>query len=54
MAVKFECKSPVRCESAKKGLMDLFPAFDVDVLEPSGETSYGFLEVSNTKFISLI
>lgn len=31
MAVKFQCKSPMRCDSVKKGPGDLFPTFDVDV-----------------------
>lgn len=30
MTIKFESSSPVICESVRKGLVDLFPAFDVD------------------------
>lgn len=31
MAIKFESASPVRCESVRRALTDLFPEFGVDV-----------------------
>lgn len=39
MAIKFESKNPPRCESVRKGLVDLFPDFDVE-LDQSDKRKY--------------